>query len=174
MEKKKFLKENYGILISSCLFLLLILSCNKTKQHDIALIEYALNDMRRHSVFLEIENNSNRYIIENANCYSFFSHLKKISFEEYKQYMMSSYIKYHKFVIDEEIKVFSDDWILVHNKLSTLNKKDIIDTFFNNNKVIKKGIPHEMENEIIQRLFQLNILCSRDCESGFLIIFYNE
>ena len=161
------------LIISSFLFFLVILfSCNQ-KEQNIALIENALDDRRRHSVFLEVENKSNTYIIENANCYKYLSLYNDLSFEEYKQYMIRSYKKHHKFVINEDIKDISDDWIPVHNKLSTLNKKEIISTFFNNNKVIKKGIPLETKNEIIQRLFQLNVLCSTDCESGFLIIIYN-
>ena len=136
------------------------------------MLEDALNDKNRHSVFIEVRNKSYTYIVENAKCYKTISNESNISFDDYKRQMLNSFRKHNIFQVD--IETPSDDWKRVHNKFSYLRKEELHNRFFNEYGGIKRGVSDEIKCEIIQRLFHLNELCLIDCETGSLRIVKKE
>lgn len=172
MEKQKFLKKNYGIHINKLFFIILIIityACS-ANNNNIRFLEKVLDYKNRHGMFIEVKNKATQkiYMVDNTDCYLYFSDKNGWGHNEYKKNMLDSYLHNGCFLINENR--IPDYWVEVHGKYRFYGEKKLVNKFFDKNGAFKKGFSNNEKYEIIQRLFHLEIACRVDCESGIIVI----
>lgn len=133
-------------------------------------IERVINDFDLNSSFLSFKIGTDTYIIENDDLYFYFKDFKKYNERHYKRKIKK--ILFTNSVLD--IDSITPNFFKVPFMSSVENnaKKgmdEFIKIYFNGD-VLKKEITPDEEIVIIRKLFEWQIACKRDCETGILYI----
>ena len=152
------------------LFVALVFCGCKDNVENAGFINKILNDRSRHGMFIEVKNKATQkiYMVENTDCYLYFSDKNGWGHNEYKKNMLDSYLHNGCFLINENR--IPDYWVEVHGRYRFYGEKKLVNKFFDKNGAFKKGFSNNEKYEIIQRLFHLEIACRVDCESGIIVI----
>lgn len=134
-------------------------------------IKKVINDFDLHSSFLSFKIRNSTYIIENDDlCYQYFYIEKKENERHYKR-KIKKVLKTNS-VLD--IDTIIPNFIQVPYIESVENNaKKGVDEFIKiyfDEDVIKGEVTFEEEIAIINKLFEWEIACKRDCETGVLSI----
>lgn len=139
-------------------------------------IDKIINDFERYSWFLVIEIKSSSYngkiIVENNELFYYLNHSKHLDKEQYKLEIKDK-LKHH-LPIDIQDVSFCQYKIITNNKRVAANvkkgKDEFIKIYFDNGTTLKDDITDDERTAIIQKLFEWEIACKIDDETGYLVI----
>lgn len=173
------MRKNILIFTLFLLFSSFYLNDNKIKFCNIV-----LQDFERHSYFLKIKisdkNGCVNGIIENYNLYYFLSESTSLTRDDYTNKMLD--ILLNDSIVDipkRELKNNNGFFPIIPNTLIDsiykMGKETFINNYFSKTnyfpyKVLNNNISFEERNYIISKLFDLQVLCKTECETGLLYI----
>lgn len=159
-----------------CFFVSVNLSCSKEVS---PFLKKVCSDQRRNSYYIVVQINNDDYVVSN----SYFNYILTkegiLGDDEYISVVENNIVNGINFVLDNKVM---EEYHLRNNKYISVaeisiyawaGKEEFIRHYFTDNHTLKDPY-QKYETAIIYQLFSWEIPCWNDCETGTLMIDYND